>query len=43
MILDTNRNFTDTFEVCVLIPDTEYNVTGMLFGNDQMSNHTECL
>jgi hypothetical protein len=35
-----NRNFTDTFEVCGLLPDTEYNVTGMLFGNDRMSNHT---
>ncbi len=36
-----NRNFTDTFEVCGLIPETEYNVTGMLFGNGLMSNHSK--
>ena len=35
-----NRNFTDTFEICGLIPNTLYNLTGMLFGNDLMSNHT---
>ena len=35
-----NRNFTDTFLVCGLIPDTSYSLTGMLFGNDLMSNHT---
>lgn len=34
------RNFTDTFSVCGLVPNTLYNLTGMLFGNDLMSNHT---
>lgn len=34
------RNFTNTFLVCGLIPNTSYSLTGMLFGNDLMSNHT---
>ena len=34
------RNFTNTFLVCGLTPNTSYSLTGMLFGNDLMSNHT---
>ena len=35
-----SQNFNETFEVYGLYPNTSYDITGMLFGNELMSNHT---
>ena len=35
-----SQNFNETFEVYGLHPNTNYDITGMLFGNELMSNHT---
>ena len=38
-----SQNFNETFEVYGLYPNTSYDITGMLFGNELMSNHTNIL
>lgn len=35
-----DQTFNETFEVSGLYPNTQYNITGMLYGNNLMSNHT---